>query len=162
MGNFRQGNRGRSNGFNRGRSNGGNRFGGGNRNRSFDRRSGEMFDAICSKCGKNCQIPFRPNGSRPVLCSDCYRNKDSSRSNDNFKQGNQNASVQSAISSDQIKQINVKLDKIIAILNDLEIVSDDEDLEDELDGEIEEEISDEIITEPDDDSDSDDSEEETS
>ncbi len=62
MGNFDRG-RGprRSGGFGGGRRD----FGG----RSNDR---EMFDAVCNNCGRNCQVPFKPTGSRPVLCSDCF------------------------------------------------------------------------------------------
>jgi CxxC-x17-CxxC domain-containing protein len=32
----------------------------------------QKFDAVCSKCGKACQVPFRPNGTRPVYCTDCF------------------------------------------------------------------------------------------
>ena len=41
-------------------------------------RSGEgsgtfqKFDAICSNCGKKCQVPFRPDGQKPVYCKDCF------------------------------------------------------------------------------------------
>ncbi len=31
-----------------------------------------MFDAICSNCGCECQVPFKPSGDRPVLCKSCY------------------------------------------------------------------------------------------
>lgn len=33
----------------------------------------EMHQATCSKCGKECEVPFRPNGRKPVLCRDCFR-----------------------------------------------------------------------------------------
>jgi CxxC-x17-CxxC domain-containing protein len=33
---------------------------------------GEMFDATCSKCSKECQVPFRPNGKKPVFCKECF------------------------------------------------------------------------------------------
>ena len=33
----------------------------------------EMFDAICSECGKPCKVPFQPSGDRPIYCSDCLR-----------------------------------------------------------------------------------------
>jgi CxxC-x17-CxxC domain-containing protein len=33
----------------------------------------ELFDVICSSCGRPTQVPFRPTGSRPVYCSDCYQ-----------------------------------------------------------------------------------------
>ena len=32
----------------------------------------QMYDAICAKCGKSCQVPFRPSGERPVYCHDCF------------------------------------------------------------------------------------------
>lgn len=32
----------------------------------------ELFDAICSKCKKNCKVPFRPTGDKPVYCRDCF------------------------------------------------------------------------------------------
>lgn len=46
---------------------GGNRGGGG----GFR----EMHPATCAECGTETQVPFVPNGSRPVYCSDCYRNQ---------------------------------------------------------------------------------------
>lgn len=33
----------------------------------------EMFDAVCSECGKPCKVPFQPTGDRPIYCSDCFR-----------------------------------------------------------------------------------------
>lgn len=37
-------------------------------------RSGrEMFDVVCSSCGRPTQVPFRPTGVRPVLCQDCFQ-----------------------------------------------------------------------------------------
>lgn len=35
----------------------------------------QMFDAVCGSCGNDCKIPFRPSGSRPVLCSNCFDKK---------------------------------------------------------------------------------------
>lgn len=32
----------------------------------------EMFDAVCSTCGRACQVPFRPSGDRPIFCKDCF------------------------------------------------------------------------------------------
>ncbi|MEX1112681.1 MAG: CxxC-x17-CxxC domain-containing protein [Candidatus Andersenbacteria bacterium] len=32
-----------------------------------------MFDAVCSKCGNETQVPFQPSGDRPVYCSDCFK-----------------------------------------------------------------------------------------
>lgn len=35
----------------------------------------EMHKAVCAECGKECEVPFKPSGDRPVYCRDCYRNK---------------------------------------------------------------------------------------
>jgi CxxC-x17-CxxC domain-containing protein len=32
----------------------------------------EMHKATCSDCGKECEVPFKPDGSRPVYCRECY------------------------------------------------------------------------------------------
>lgn len=32
----------------------------------------QKFDAVCSNCGKKCQVPFRPDGEKPVYCKDCF------------------------------------------------------------------------------------------
>jgi CxxC-x17-CxxC domain-containing protein len=31
-----------------------------------------MHKAVCSDCGNDCEVPFRPNGTKPVLCSSCF------------------------------------------------------------------------------------------
>lgn len=71
------------------RGNGGPRFGGGGRRfgggggfgggRGGDRGSRgpmEMHQATCADCGKSCEVPFRPSGTKPVYCSNCFKSKD--------------------------------------------------------------------------------------
>lgn len=82
--------------FNRGKRPGGRSFGGGNRGGFGGNRGGfgggaprrgpfgsgfgggrdggrpQMHQATCSECGKECEIPFKPTGSRPVFCSSCF------------------------------------------------------------------------------------------
>lgn len=85
--------------------------------RSFDRRdSGDferrrprrdfdgptMHKAICDKCGKSCEVPFKPNPNKPVYCSDCFGR------NDNFSNDSGN--------NNQLDEINRKLDKILKLL----------------------------------------------
>ena len=36
------------------------------------RATKEMFDAVCDECGKPCKVPFKPNGEKPVYCSECF------------------------------------------------------------------------------------------
>jgi CxxC-x17-CxxC domain-containing protein len=50
----------------------------GNKGRGFDHGPKEMYKATCSKCGNACEVPFRPNGAKPVLCSNCFVRDDSS------------------------------------------------------------------------------------
>ncbi len=78
----------------------GSSFGGGERRRSGgfgggDRggreRSSELFAATCSACSKPCEVPFRPNGEKPVFCSACYnmKSRDEDRGNAPREYGNQ-------------------------------------------------------------------------
>lgn len=39
----------------------------------FDKK--QMFSATCDKCGNKCEVPFKPSGGKPVLCSDCFSNQ---------------------------------------------------------------------------------------
>jgi CxxC-x17-CxxC domain-containing protein len=32
-----------------------------------------MYAAICASCGRETQVPFQPQGDRPVYCPDCYQ-----------------------------------------------------------------------------------------
>lgn len=40
-----------------------------------ERRQREMFEAVCANCGKTASVPFRPSGSKPVYCSDCFEGR---------------------------------------------------------------------------------------
>ncbi len=59
-------------------SRGGSSFGGGagrsrfNRPGNRDFRQTQMFSATCAECAKPCEVPFRPNGDKPVFCSYCF------------------------------------------------------------------------------------------
>jgi CxxC-x17-CxxC domain-containing protein len=44
----------------------------------------ELFDAICAKCGNACQVPFRPNGQKPVYCRACFGNPQNAAGKENF------------------------------------------------------------------------------
>jgi CxxC-x17-CxxC domain-containing protein len=45
----------------------------------YDRPRREMFPAVCTQCGKDTQVPFRPRGDKPVYCSDCFESVRASR-----------------------------------------------------------------------------------
>jgi len=38
-----------------------------------------MFQAVCADCKKDCEIPFKPSGDRPVYCKECFSRRKSSR-----------------------------------------------------------------------------------
>ena len=116
-------------------------------NRSRDRRDSSrrnfggrdssrplLYDAVCAECGKDCKVPFRPSGDRPIYCSECFEKKggrDSSRSRDrrdssrrNFGGRDSGRSSQSYTGDRSISQLtekigvlNTKLDKIISLLS---------------------------------------------
>jgi len=127
MGNFRSGSR---DDFRGNRGSGGRREGGfrrdnrdsggygGGRGRDRDRRPVEMHDVTCDKCGKDCQVPFKPTGDKPVLCSDCFRKEGGSDRGPRDRSGG---------SGQDLKKIEAKIDKILKILESAEIEEDDED-----------------------------------
>lgn len=41
---------------------------------SFDRPS--MHKATCNECGQSCEVPFKPNGRKPIFCSNCFRREE--------------------------------------------------------------------------------------
>lgn len=38
-----------------------------------DREKPEMFQTVCSECGNECEVPFKPNGRKPVFCRSCFK-----------------------------------------------------------------------------------------
>ncbi len=113
---------------------GGNRFGGGGgrdfRRPSFGGGGGGSFDrpemhkTVCSKCGNDCEVPFRPTGAKPVYCNNCFRSmRDSEprRFDDRNSRGPSNAPSEDY--KKQFESLNWKLDKILKILAPAPIVS---------------------------------------
>ena len=93
-------------------------FGGRGDNRNF--RDKQMFKAICSNCGKECEVPFKPTGDRPVFCSDCFKKRSnlSRAENNNFKPQQSGGGSHDQVSK-QHDMINSKLDRIISLLTTL-------------------------------------------
>ena len=62
--------------------------------RSFGRRDDrgsrppmQMHKATCDKCGKECEVPFRPTGDKPVFCSNCFERSGGGESRPRFDGG---------------------------------------------------------------------------
>ncbi|MDP1688595.1 MAG: hypothetical protein Q8L47_00470 [bacterium] len=127
-----------SSSFGRGRSSGG--FGGRREGGFGGRRDRpEMHDVICDKCGKECQVPFKPTGDRPVLCSECFGGSDSGNRRSSDSPRNFDSSSSSGISKEQFNEINTKLDKILGILEMIEFEDESEEESDEEDSKDSEE-----------------------
>jgi len=69
---------------------------------SRNRRDVKMTKVICSLCGKECEVPFKPTSSKPVYCDECFAK---------INKGNSNK-----ISNKDFDIINEKLDKIMKAL----------------------------------------------
>ena len=73
MGDF---NRGSNRGSGRGRRSDRGRSGGGFRSSGRDFGGPrQMHKAVCAECGKECEVPFKPSGDRPVYCKECFSKK---------------------------------------------------------------------------------------
>ena len=66
------------------------------------RKEIEMHSATCDKCGARCEVPFKPSGSKPVYCSDCFRKGENFEPKGNDKK--------------DFDIINEKLDRILEAL----------------------------------------------
>jgi len=82
----------------------------------------EMHKAVCSSCGRDCEVPFEPTGSKPVYCSECFE-KNGGRGNSgrfqdrgprrpDFERRNEPRPQ----NNEQLEVINHKLDKILEML----------------------------------------------
>ena len=40
---------------------------------NFNRGPREMHKTKCTKCGNECEVPFKPTEGRDVFCQDCFR-----------------------------------------------------------------------------------------
>lgn len=88
-------------------------------NRGFDRPRPTMYPATCSKCGKECEVPFRPTGEKPVLCRDCFRENnggEARRPEERSFSRPQNAPSQNNEYKAQLDALTSKVDKILEIL----------------------------------------------
>lgn len=62
--------------------------------RSFEK---QMHEVTCDKCGKRCEVPFKPTEGKPVYCSDCFEKTGNSsrygdRDSKRFDRGSYNRS----------------------------------------------------------------------
>jgi CxxC-x17-CxxC domain-containing protein len=84
--------------------------------RDFDRPQ-TMFKTICSDCGKECEVPFKPSGNKPVFCRDCFQSKrtDNPPRRPNFDDRGPHHPAPEP-HKEQFDALNAKLDKILNLL----------------------------------------------
>ncbi len=41
-----------------------------------------MYSAVCDACGRECKVPFRPSGDKPIYCSSCFEQQGGGRDRD--------------------------------------------------------------------------------
>jgi len=76
------------------------------RDRRSERR--EMHSAVCDKCGKDCEVPFKPTQGKPIYCDGCFKDKS--------REAGSRSELGRPKSTENFDQINEKLDKILNIL----------------------------------------------
>lgn len=100
------------------------RGGGGFRSRDGrhgrDRGPVTMHHAVCDQCGKDCEVPFRPSGDKPVYCNECFGGKKDGGGSrgDRFAQKSfSNKPVASSGGNDEVKKqlvmLNEKMERLI-------------------------------------------------
>ena len=67
-----------------------------------------MHSAICDKCGKDCEVPFKPTQGKPLYCDDCFKDKN--------REVGSRSEFGKPINNENFDYINKKLDKILKIL----------------------------------------------
>ena len=106
------------------------------RSQSFDERP--MSEAVCDNCGKDCKIPFRPTSGRPVYCNDCFeKGNNEPRKNDSGAKNTQQSNY-----SQQFESLNIKLDRILKILESA--VSEEPDRESIVAGIVDQSVKNDV------------------
>lgn len=101
----------------------------------------EMHKAVCAECGNDCEVPFKPSGERPVLCSTCFGNKDAGAPRQSFSRDREPRDSSRDFPKpsfnserhehrerpadnfkEQFEALNTKLDKVIRALEQLSTV----------------------------------------
>lgn len=113
------------------------KYRGGSRGNGFRSGGGfqgrkEKFRATCATCGSSCEVPFKPNGRKPVLCSDCFqddqgydaRPRHDKRPRHHHDDRAPKHHKQDSQTQEELVKIRRKLDYIIKILESVEVIED--------------------------------------
>lgn len=97
---------------------------------SFGDRQTVMHPAVCSNCGKDCEVPFRPTNGKPVYCKECFGDKKNSdrggerpQRNDFENRPQPKPHYEGGKGNDEVKkqlqEIHTKLDRLMQTLDSL-------------------------------------------
>lgn len=84
--------------------------------RDGERREVTMHKATCASCGSSCEVPFRPDGSKPVLCSECFgKNRPEDRPKRDFNAPRPPSPEIVALQA-QVASLEVTVNEILSLL----------------------------------------------
>ena len=99
-----------------------------------------MHPATCNACGASCEVPFVPNGSKPIYCRNCFKRDDAApkrfdrdaRGGDSFREPRfDRPAPANDDTARQLKDIQKKLDLILEMLGSEEVDEEEDQDEDE-------------------------------
>lgn len=89
----------------------------------------EMHQATCATCKKTCEVPFRPNGKKPVFCRDCFPSNKGDTPTRTFSSARPRSGGATSYSEStehrggdlqsQIEKLSLKLDALIRMVEGL-------------------------------------------
>jgi CxxC-x17-CxxC domain-containing protein len=78
----------------------------------------DLFKVICSKCGIECEVPFKPTNNKPVFCSECFKKTDGYESRDFEKK--KAAQSEQIDYSEQFNELSQKFDELSERFDDFD------------------------------------------
>lgn len=96
-----------------------------------------MHRSVCSECGNNCEVPFRPTGDKPIYCNDCFSKiggRSPRRDFDRDRSARPSFASASNDSSDlkkELRAISTKLDLLIGSVEKLTVTATSEQVKPE-------------------------------
>lgn len=89
-----------------------------------------LHSATCSHCGAACEVPFKPNGKKPVSCRDCYKKEAGATSTGrgegrgfgrtkSYEKPSYTSGVSNSDVVDQLKTLNMKMDLVLRALAEM-------------------------------------------
>lgn len=83
-------------------------------------RSMETHKTNCSECHAPCEVPFKPNGKKPVYCRNCFKGKDAGHTSFTGQPFSRPAEYKEDDNANDLKKqfsiLNTKLDRLISAI----------------------------------------------